>query len=103
VALGRRLARADMAAGVDTWSSSAAMSVAGIRMEAVRPAQQGQSRNLLRDKQREVECDLPAEGVADDVQAAVRPGYLGGEPGSQRALSVASITVRGDCRRQDCP
>ena len=37
-ALGRRLARADMAAGVDTWSSSAAMSVAGIRIEAVRPA-----------------------------------------------------------------
>lgn len=36
VAFGRRLARADMAAGVDTWSSSAAMSVAGIRMEAVR-------------------------------------------------------------------
>jgi hypothetical protein len=72
VALGRRLARAVMAAGVDTWSSSAAMSVAGIRMEAVRPAQRGQSRNLLRDKQREVECDLPAEGVADDVQAAAR-------------------------------
>jgi hypothetical protein len=38
VALDRRLARADMAAGVDTWSSSAVMSVAGIRMEAVRSA-----------------------------------------------------------------
>lgn len=35
VALGRRLARADMAAGVDTWSSSAAMSVAGSFFAAV--------------------------------------------------------------------
>ena len=155
-----------MAAGVDTWSSSAAMSVAGIRMEAVqagpvvpgdgiqrgrpRPAvrllhaaarvaddraapvqlgrgeppaergvgvdrgaatqpgggggegrergvpaaQQGQGRDLLRDKEREVEGDLPAEGVADDVQAAGRSGYLGGEPGGQRALSVAGIAGR---------
>jgi hypothetical protein len=38
VALGRRQARADLAVRVDTWSSSAAMSVTEIRMEAVRPA-----------------------------------------------------------------
>jgi hypothetical protein len=59
-------------------------------------AQQGQGRDLLRDEQREVEGDLAAEGVADDVQAAGRPGYLSGEPGGQRALGVAGIAGRGD-------
>jgi hypothetical protein len=37
-ARGRRPARADMAAGVETWSSPAAMRVAGALLEALRPA-----------------------------------------------------------------
>jgi hypothetical protein len=53
---------------------------------------------LPRDEQREVERDLPAEGVADDVQVVGRLGCLGGQPGGQGALRVSDADGRGDGR-----